>query len=279
MYTVGTDPECFFHDPKMMVLPAKVVFDEWGLPDKFPVEDHGYLYVDGASLEFQPSAGSPEEVVNNLRELLRRSLELSPNISIVPQLGIDLEWAKRDRRIAVFGCDPDLSAWGEGCAPACIDAAVHPWRYAGAHIHLGRIGSPNYFKNRIINVSKILDRTIGLASMVVANNTDNLRRHVYGRPGIYRHQPWGMEYRTPSNNIIQSPIIAEYMFGLAIETVKLQKHYEMFRELIPDELLLTTLRGDDIGQANDLYSIVREVFGFGEIPQITTGWKEAWEVQ
>lgn len=283
--TFGSDPEMFFTDEGGKVLPAGVVFDKLGIEHETPIMA-GNLYVDGAALEVQPDPSEdPAEVVYNLRRLLEAGLEVAnaygTTIQIVPELPIDLKWCEKDERLAIFGCDPDQSAWGEGCKPGTIDAASHPWRYAGCHIHVGVVGDPAFFQthNRIQVVSKFLDRTVGLAAMVISSGSDERRREIYGRPGIYRYQEHGMEYRTPSNPILLTPEVMEFIFKLAGEVVLLtdQGQLDPMQEIIPDGLILEVLRSGDLSSAAKLYQLVSEVYGFEPIPVVhTQDWVENW---
>jgi len=284
MITYGTDPEAFFGVRK--VLPAGVVFDKVMLSHTYRTE-FGNLYVDGAALELQPlPSGNAEEVVDNLRGLLATAVNelaepTNTRISIVPEMRINLNWCNKDPQLAVFGCDPDRSAWGDSCRPASIDASKHPWRYAGCHLHFGDTNQPTYFleDDNIVTMSRALDRTVGLASMALGENRDKHRRHTYGRPGVYRVQPWGMEYRTPSNVILQSPDLMRFALSIAGETVKTVQggHYEAIREVIPDDLVVEILGGDNHQAAKKLYNLMVTAFGFPTCPEAYRGaWKEAW---
>lgn len=291
MFTFGCDPESFFTEGGL-VLPAKAVFTkllgEAAL--RYTVGQAGDLYVDGAAVEFQPTASTDyEEVIDNLALLLRTAGiwgdEYGTQVVIAPELGIDLDWCKRDPGVAIFGCDPDQSAWGEGCRPATIDAAKHPFRYAGCHLHFGFPGRGLYFlvDNNIQVASRALDRTIGLASMALGANEDTRRREIYGRPGVYRVQPWGMEYRTPSNVLLRSPGLMRFAFEVSRKTLNLvvkRKQIKLLENLIPDDLVVATLRGDDITLAGELYHRVANIFDLPTLPstQGVTGenWREQW---
>jgi len=282
--TVGADPEVFFCTDEGKVLPAQVVFDRLSLPNVVETAS-GSIIVDGAALEFQPlPSNEVSEVVDNLRFLIGYGANMSEqtNTPIVFQaeLEFDTTWCIEDSRLAVFGCAPDKSAWGEGCRPATIDASKHPWRYAGCHIHIGIVDQPEFFmdEDNIILVAKALDRTVGLASMVIADGKDARRRQVYGRPGVFRPQPWGMEYRTPSNLILRSPTTMEFIFGLAKRTVELAaEHVLTMAAAIPDEVVVSTLRGDNINLAAELYRRMELVFGLPRIPMIPNrSWQTYW---
>jgi len=280
--TVGTDPEIFFME-NGMVFPAGLVFNEQFGMDTLDTQ-HGSLIADGAALEFQPFPSlEPKEVVVNLRELLKHGLEMArtanKQLGIQPEVGFDLAWCEQNPSLGEFGCSPDRSAWGEECTPATIDASKHGWRYAGCHIHLGVVDDPDYFMrdDMITKTSKALDRTVGLASMVLSNNEDRRRRGIYGRPGIYRHQPWGAEYRTPSNVLLRSPSMMEFIFRLAQQTIELTAdHYTTFNSIIPDDLVVQVLRGDDLVSARELYMRMANVFCLDKLPHSSRDWAASW---
>jgi len=281
--TLGTDPEVFFTDIGNDVYPAGLVFGDHYGTDMIEMPC-GNLIPDGVALEFQPFPSlEPAEVVANLKLLLQQGLEMAAladkKLAIIPEMPFDLSWVERDPELGQFGCNPDKSAWGEECTPATIDASKHPWRYAGCHIHMGVVDDQDYFMQTgvIERVSQALDRTVGLAAMVLGNNQDARRRKVYGRPGIYRHQPWGMEYRTPSNVILRSPQVMEFIFKLTKKTVELSaEHRATMRAVIPDDIVIQVLQGDDMNLARELYRRMANVFCLDNLPYQDRQWERSW---
>jgi len=280
MITIGADPELFYTQGKG-VYPCALAFQTAGIETGRFSTPFGDLYVDGAALELQPNPSTePEQVTSNLSRLLlwAHSLYTNADLAIVPEMEIDLAWCEEHPDLAVFGCDPDLSAWGEECRPATIDASKHPWRYAGFHIHFGCVEDTTFFAGDVIeDVTKMLDRTVGLASMVISMNNDSKRRGIYGRPGIYRRQPWGMEYRTPSNWLLRSPKFTNFIFELGRSTIAgyIGGSYSLLQKLVPDELLLEVLRSDNIGYAEELYNRIAVACNLEKIPIARkTPWEE-----
>ena len=280
--TLGSDPEAFFIKSGS-VYPAALAFEEY-IGNNVVDLPTGSIIVDGVAIEFQPYAATePEEVVHNLKPLLKFGYEMSKEtnveLRVIPEYPFDLKWCESDPSLGEFGCSPDVSAWGDECLPATIDASKHPWRYAGCHIHIGVAGNPGYFNDTAVieRVSKSLDRTVGLTAMVLNRNLDRRRRSIYGRPGIYRHQPWGMEYRTPGNILLNKPTTMKFIFKLTKKVVELsEEHYKTMEAIVPDDILLQTLRGDDLNLAYELYLRMANVFCLDKVPSGGDAWQEAW---
>jgi len=272
MITLGADPEMFF-SVEGQVLPAGVIFDKHYIEHTL-VTPSGSLYVDGAALELQPLPDpTPAQLTKNIKELLVLAQMLFGDLAeiiIEPQVPFDLKWAKRDKQLAVFGCDPDKSAWGEKRALDKIDVPNHPWRYAGAHIHFGLPSPPNEVE--AVRIIRGLDYTVGLISVVVSGDRDLRRRAIYGRPGIYRIQPHGIEYRTPSNLILGNPEL--YRFTLEVGKMAVEKALGGFKfdKIFPSYLLWEVLTANKPESAEELYDLT----GFPPIPKDRSGGIGRW---
>lgn len=281
--TFGADPEAFF-TKEGSVLPARIVFDKIAGAGEIETK-HGNLIVDGAALEFQPNPSTnPGVVVKNVRGLLAAGVDLAESygtsIAIVPELPIDLDWCRNDPDLAVFGCSPDMSAWGDSCQPAAINAAEHPWRYAGCHLHFGP--DPSFFDDLgVERVVKALDRTVGLASQALSGKAGNRRRGIYGRPGVFRNQPWGLEYRTPSNIILRSPRTLKRIFEIAGQVIRLVEtgRYDDLCRAVPADVLRMILERGTHQDAHVLFRRVASEFGIKQyIKPPLSHWRIAWGV-
>jgi hypothetical protein len=69
-------------------------------------------------------------------------------------------------------------------------------RFAGGHIHLGYKSVRPEVAEYV--VAMLCDLTLGLA-LVCNGERQPERRALYGQPGRFRPTPYGLEYRTPSN--------------------------------------------------------------------------------
>lgn len=273
MLTIGSDPEFFFSQDGQ-VYPAKLAFEAAGFPERIPTM-FGKVIVDGAAIELNPMPGPPDEVFMNTHALLEFAVyeiesNVDQNLEIVPEMPIDLKWAEQDEDLAVFGCDPDESIWGRELRPDTIDAAKHPYRYAGFHIH---IGLTDWDYDHI----KLMDYTIGLATMAIADGTDAKRREIYGKPGVYRPQNWGLEYRTPSNVLLQSPPYTKFAYEVTHLVMQNPKMLESFIALIPEEVLQASLVSTDSEKARRFYNLISTSVGLPPLPKKqSTVWKENW---
>ena len=265
--TFGCDPEVFLVQDGEMV-PAGVVFDALHIPRHAEV-NCGFIYVDGCALEIQPMYGQTEnDLVGHLKELLTdvNSIFRGWDILATPVIQIDLKKWVNDQHpeLTVFGCDPDKSAWGDKFSPGSVDATTHPLRYGGCHLHLG--GLEKEPRTRIIRLVKALDRTVGVMHTAVCGSVGIERTELYGRPGIYRFQPWGAEYRTPSNMILRDPNTFYTFLKLAGWTAEnLSAAYDLF----PDDLVVNTISRADQKTAIDMAAMVCKYVGV-EIPMVHT---------
>lgn len=92
-----------------------------------------------------------------------------------------------------IGCDPDFDAYTGGEQRVGVpDLGL--WRGAGGHIHLG-----GDFKCPDFVSALFAELFIGLTLDMGAGAKNDWRAKWYGRPGIFRPKPYGIEYRTPSS--------------------------------------------------------------------------------
>jgi hypothetical protein len=272
MITLGCDPE-FPVVENGTCYPAKMAMQKAGLETNLAI-GCGRFFPDGAALELnvQP-AETPTDMVENLSEMFGYMHELEQvlekPVEMLPSTPFDLDWCKIDERAAIFGCDPDLSVWGRDQDPSNMDASQHPYRYFGGHIHLG---AP--FQEKPI---KALDYTVGLLDTYLSGEEGIKRAGVYGKPGIYRRQPFGVEYRTPSNVYYRAPQTTKLVFKLAQECYN-EDTYDIIAEYIPQEVLINTLVTREPNQVKEVLQMVAKLVGF-EIPTRPKGnWRENWSL-
>jgi len=100
-----------------------------------------------------------------------------------------------------FGCDPDFSGWHESMMIKHIDRST--MRVCGGHVSVSfeDFDEDNFDFNRF---ARLMDQELCIPLIEAGIETDTRRRQMYGHPAAYRHKPWGIEYRTLSNQWIKS---------------------------------------------------------------------------
>jgi hypothetical protein len=107
------------------------------------------------------------------------------------------------KQAKTFGCEPDFNAYEAGrerTVPLALKRSNV--RFAGGHIHLGGdFNCPPFvaalFADLFLTLA-VQEQWPRLINSVKSDQFD-FRNSFYGRPGIFRPKPYGIEYRTPSN--------------------------------------------------------------------------------
>jgi len=228
--TYGADPEFFASTKEHGVISPALLVEENKLDileydEKHPIffkNDKFSWMMDGVAFEitlFKPYE-NPESIyheIQNALEVLKDILdgvtyedcpitvETLPTIKITPDIYLEKMENPMIFQGFIFGCDPDMDAIEMGYEGNTIDVYSHEWRYGAGHIHIGT-GSKE-FLNKIVDKEE-LDKMIQLMALYAGNTAiafssnpelDKQRTFHYGRPGRFRPQTWGFEYRTPSN--------------------------------------------------------------------------------
>jgi hypothetical protein len=122
-----------------------------------------------------------------------------------------------------FGCEPDFDAYTNGKARSVpLEVTTGNTRFAGGHVHIGgQFNCPPFvaalFADIFIGVGMILNFT------QYHDNDTGARKLWYGRPGIFRPKPYGIEYRTPSNWWLRSE---QYMLQMGHQAIHLGRYLE-----------------------------------------------------
>jgi len=291
MATYGADPEfaCISSTSmKADVIPPAALIEDHGLP--FTVNDnnkrvlytseyHGTVIEDGAAVELNVNPCSNLIAVrNSIQNLLQeftaylRTKNLRFTIAKTPigYFDVDKYWKGRGPSFhdcVRFGCDPDFfpeyykEIGLEKENPHEIDVSKHNTRYFGGHIHIGSDAKFDMVFSPIV-----FDFCVGLLNASIFR-TDEQRKselkrlEFYGHPGRGRIQPWGYEYRPPSNYWAYSTdaVVSKLQTAvdLAETIVRRNLHRDFFffaREYIPEMWnACVTLNSD---RAKYLYSNV-----------------------
>lgn len=214
--TYGCDPEvfvsvagavipCVGRMPGTKVEPVAVEKSKYGLK----------VQEDGVTLEFNiDPVDSIKKFTNNVAgavdELVRYTRKIigaGANLEIKAAHEFRQEDLTTDQA-NTFGCDPDFNAWERGVeriAPSVKEVGLN--RFAGGHIHFGYnmddAGLPPWALIQFIEIMGY--------GRVIEYDVQGARRAFYGRPGLFRIKPYGVEYRTPSNFWVQDSNYIDYL--------------------------------------------------------------------
>lgn len=119
-----------------------------------------------------------------------------------------------------FGCEPDFDAYTAGEVREIPDSITNSrYRSAGGHIHLGgNFNCPPFvvalFCDLYLGVQPWLD---GYAQLGMGYTN---RLQWYGKPGIFRPKPYGIEYRSPSNWWCETCDAGNYIGSMAMRVAQ-----------------------------------------------------------
>ncbi len=223
----GADPEVFVteeKDGKDFVIPPAYFRECLGLDHKPDPRHPSFLEVDGIKIHEDGAAFEftlpPAESISELLKSIHHGYELLQNVvlkdfgnyklQVIPTVDYDVErWLNmKDNEYLfmsfMFGCDPHMLAWEPEKEDEPVDAARHPYRYGGGHMHFS--GLPIFKENPIMAV-RAFDLTVGLAATAFSPvpKLEEIRTFRYGKAGVWRPQRYpdgssGLEYRSVSNS-------------------------------------------------------------------------------
>ena len=286
--TFGTDPEVsavYYKDDVMYVQPAPYFRLELGASaekanTKHPVHFEKYgvsIIEDGVAFEFttQPTRDYEEmfdSIQFGLTELSNLLSTYDHHLSVQPTVNYEiarfLDKADDYKMALMFGCDPDKDAILKNYVCQVIDALRHPYRYFGGHFQIGCVDPRG---RRLIQTHyepfiKLCAIFIGNSVMASSSKTEleGVRAKLYGQPGRYRIQPWGIEYRTPSNSWITNRATMSRMFRGAQVAFKLLQNPKEGKAVIKSYLseTITALGTADRELSRDILDCVRSDYEF-----------------
>ena len=245
MNLLGTDFEAFFQKENK-VIPSLVAFGQQDVVEMEQVykeipnalDEEGYLslqfqgdtYIlieDGLAFEVPilPSA-EPAVLCKHIAAGMQAARAVGDSIgaSLVasPLVHFDMAYLETQAELTVLGCSPDESVYNMGfCEVPEQDPTKTAWRTGGGHIHFSIDGLLEDF-GMIQSLVMVCDATLGIADVLLDHgDLSKQRRLMYGQPGKFRIQPWGVEYRTPSNVWVVHPESALLFLSLASEVHQL----------------------------------------------------------
>jgi len=228
MITIGCDPEVFLKDKAT----GKFVSGHNLIPgtkyEPHPVP-RGAVLVDGTALEFniQPAKTLGEFVNNtstvlaNLEHMVRSQAPLLELAIVATAKYTDSDWKTIPKLAKELGCEPDFDAWTGAMNPRPDHR--QPMRTAAGHIHLGwteeaeMYDTAHYFD--CLQTVKQLDAVLYVPSLLWDN--DNERRTMYGKIGAFRPKPYGVEYRSLSNQWLTDTQLVSWVYLASKRAVEL----------------------------------------------------------
>jgi hypothetical protein len=214
---VGSDPEFFIQDLAGNIIPSRGIIP--GNKKKPRPLVWGAVHRDNVACELNPIPASSEREFSsnflNLKAEVEDKLLRSKGMSLVVKTSHEFSHEQLNYREAQeFGCDGDFTIW-EHIQPPVMRDPYSLVRSAGGHIHIAIDGlSP-------ANLATVISRLDMLISVpLVLLDPDKLRRQSYGKAGCYRHKPYGIEYRTPSNVWCGSDELRRWVYRQVVRAVE-----------------------------------------------------------
>ncbi len=226
--TLGADPELVLLNSKTNQFESAHPYVQ-GRKDKPVKVPHGAIQLDGTGAEFNVHpAKNREEWVNNIRSVLgtlnKLIVQQNPDLvlSAFPTAEFDPTYfALLPDSVKERGCDPDFDAWRDG-APNEKPGGMEPVRTYGGHVHIGFTEHAATQGDAAvahiydcISMAKQMDVCLFIPSLLF--DDDDRRRRQYGKPGAFRPQPHGCEYRPLSNVWVGDPELVGWVYDAACE--------------------------------------------------------------
>jgi len=223
-FLIGCDPEVFVKNGKGEFVSAHGMIP--GTKTEPLKVRNGMVQVDGMALEFgiDPAATKKDfvyrinDVLSQLKEMLPEGHSLS--ISSIAEFSPEVIAAQPEEALEL-GCDPDYNAYtlDKNPRPRLTNPNI---RSAGGHVHIGwgaklPTRDPKHIE-ACAALAAEMDYYMGAASL--AWDKDSVRRSIYGAAGAFRPKPYGMEYRSGSNQWLKSDELIGFVFDTTTRAVE-----------------------------------------------------------
>ena len=217
---VGTDAEVFLLDKQGMPVSAEgIVGGRKNAPIK--MNDYGGWLEDNVSaeinimpvLESEGPATFSSRVDGVLKALQKHVDKLELKVDITPARLFDDRYTTTEQG-RESGCSPTFDAWKLIKNPRT--QLEDNWRFCGGDIHLShpdvdKLG--RYFRP---NLARHMDMCFAL-NEVYTQAPEQRSSGKYGRIGIHRPTPYGVEYKTIGNWWLAKPIWRKGVFNAALQ--------------------------------------------------------------
>jgi len=275
---MGCDPEFF------ITKNGKVIGAEHVLPKEGLIGPRGKFIIDGVQIEMNPAPsycrGLLGNYIGDCFRLLERHLELGgykkEGVSVSFDNTVKItrtNFEKLSNNCKQFGCSVSNNVGPDGQIMRSyidVDPTVYRSRSGGGHIHFGDYeytNRPGQVKKALKNVQvmvPVLDIILGNTMVLIDRDRGNReRRKTYGRAGEFRLPSYGLEYRTPSNFWLKSPVLFSLAFGLARLAVQLVVESDRENNYVKE--LLSRVDMEDIHDAINRNSALKARRNFDKI--------------
>lgn len=222
-FKIGCDPEAFIWNTEFErpVSAVGIIPGDKKNPQKV---EKGAVQCDGLAAEFNIDPASTEdEWVDNIQTVLAQMRSMLPDgheLKFVPATWFTKNhFNNQPDEAKELGCDPDYNAWtsAQNPVPGIKMASKGMLRTAAGHIHIGWTEgadvSDSVHVSKCETLVKLMDRYIAAPMTITAGaSLEKARRRLYGKAGAYRPKPYGVEYRTASNNWLTSEERMRWVF-------------------------------------------------------------------
>lgn len=181
-----------------------------------------------------------EKALNYIRKSIPENLEVAflPAARLAEK-HLQSETAQR------FGCSVDYNCWTRMANdPPNPDGNL---RSAGYHITLG-YDNPNEFVN--LMWVKAMDLFTSVPSIL--QEPDNERKKLYGKAGAFRHTPFGVEYRSLSNYILQDRKLIDWAFDQTVAATEFVNRGDVYLLDEEADVIISAINNKDEQQAKYL---------------------------
>lgn len=213
------------------------VMAEYNIP-AFPIED-GHLWSEYHKIALE-----------HIKTIVPPFLQ----VTVRPSLEFPEE-ALQDPESCEFGCSPFMDIWkqnpGMVTQETIVAGDVGNLRFCGGHIHFGWQGASIGWdkpSEKVTDEEEIMKKLFWASLCDIFlwipshfEDTDDIRRQYYGKPGKVRYKEYGVEYRSLSNyfvaseellNKVMQRIQAMYDYANTVHPSDWAAHFEENRKMV-----------------------------------------------
>ena len=279
--SLGSDPEFFLFNTETEHVVSAHNIIQGTKQEPFPIKKLGFLQVDGVACEVNtvPALTAPEfskNLTQILSALSKHVKKNNPKLNVIISSTVTFEkdyFKNLPENVKVLGCDPDYNAYTGEMTELPKNHTTS--RSAGGHLHIGwlhntdviletQIFNPEHLSD-CCNVVKQLDAVFIVLSHIW--DKDNERRNSYGQKGTFRPKPFGVEYRTLSNQWTVSTEMMQWIFKTVEHCVILLSQNTKIFDPQKNALISMINKEPSFAQITNYYRMLKNAFNIPPLPQ------------